>query len=356
MIDAIDFLEILDGQGEPTLLAILSLKDGQIIKATAPSRSLSPSFDQASTRYQGKGLKQMIQTCKPILQESLKGRNLKEVDPILIELKDLGTNFTGAISIACLKAEALLNQKTIYESLSDQIKMPQIIVEVTPHFMIVPVNTKPTHEHIRMVHDIFYILEDIALEKRISLYDPRISYDEKIETLLQAIEEAGFGLGRDIGLFLNLEGLAQYLEGQYFFDHVLLDPHEYIERLVEDLKRYPIIGYENVLSQKDPKGWSHFSNTVLEKIKRQVLIASSHNLDMTNITMAIPAFEGTISETLENITQKSKDVIVQQTQNATSDTFVVDFALGLQAPFVKFGNIKQRDAYNRLLEIESLIS
>ena len=281
-----------------------------------------------------------------------------------MDLKSLGTNFTGALSIAGMRAEALRGEKTIYESLSppflgpldnDGAQMPQIIVEVTPHFMIVPVNQKPISEHIRMVHDVFYILEDIILEKRTSLYDPRVSYNGKIEMLLQAVEEAGFILGRDIGLFLNLEGLSILQEGQYVFDNTVFDTHEYLQHLVEDLKNYPIVGYENALSPNDSKGWSQFASLILEKVKRQVLIASRHNVDSTNMTMTIPAFEGTISETLENIAQKNKDIIVMQTQNTTSDTFVVDFALGCQASFVKFGNIKQRDAYNRLLEIENEI-
>ena len=352
MIENVDFLEILDGQGSPTLLAILVLENGQVIKATAPCVSAMAKYDNTSTRYQGKGVRHMINAFKPLFQKALHGKSLKEVDPILIELKSMGTNFTGALSIACIKAEAALNQKTIYSYLSDDIKMPQLIVNLTQHYMIVPVNPKPINEHIRMVHDVLYVLEDILLEKHMSLYDPHISYKEKIEIILQAIEEAGFCLGRDVGLFLNLEGLFQQQDERYFFDSDVLEKEEYAEQLVEGLKTYPIVGYENAFDRNDHQGWQYFTNLISERIKRQVIVAGSHNPKDANVFTTIPAFEGTITETLENLANRGREALVTQSLNVTADTFVVDFALGLQAPFVKFGNIKQRDAYNRLLEIE----
>lgn len=352
MIEKIGFVEILDSEGSPSLLAIVILKNGMQIKASAPSNSIAPKFDNTLMRYQSRGLQQIIIKNSPLFQEALYNKQPSEADAILIQLKELGTNFTGALSIACAKAEAMLNQQSVYSYLSPTTNLPQIIVDITEHYSLVPLNEKPLSEHLRMVHDALFILDDILLEKRLSLLNPQYQHHEKIELILQAIEESGLCLGRDMGIFLNFAKMATFQNDKYFLNGEILDISAYVEQLIENLNSYPIVGFLNPLDINDTEGWNQLSTTLQHKIKRQVIVAQTNNHNAANIFITTPAYEGTIMETLENATSSKKSVLMQQSLHSTEDTFIADFAVGMQASFVKFGNIKQTEAYNRLLEIE----
>lgn len=365
-IKRVKFIEILDSQGYPALMASLLLNNGIHVSASvALMESLAEKRDVRSIRYQGKGLKQSIEEVEPIFQDLFQDHALSNVDQELIHLKQYGTNFVAALSIACLKAEAMLQNKSVYaylSSLDTAIQMPKIMVSVLKektfeqNYMIVPLNDKSLSEHVRMVHDVIFILNDIMLEKGLSL--KFLAYHEAIELILQAIDESGLCLGRDIGLAIDFASSYSFQNGRYFFDGSILDIPEYVDRLIEDLLTYPIVSLENPLAIEDKHGWKYFSTSLQEKIKRHVVIASHDLMPYANAIMINPGQRGTVMETLEALTTIKKTPVIFQSLHTTEDAFKADFAVGIQAPFVKFGHIKQGGQvaqYNRLLEIENEI-
>ena len=114
MIKTVRFFELLDTLDVPVITALVILHDDQEFQANAPSQTILPKTDQHLTRYQGRGVIQCINHNTPIFQSALYNKNLNDVDPILNELKELGTNFTSAVSIACMKAEASINHQPLY--------------------------------------------------------------------------------------------------------------------------------------------------------------------------------------------------------------------------------------------------
>lgn len=411
-IDAVHFLEILDSRGWPTLLCYIMLRNGIHVTASVPSgksvgkKEAVEVRDKDVYRFQGKGLIQSIKHIGPIIHNALCGKDVedhKEIDQILIALdgtenkSNLGANFILATSIACVKAAAASKKEPLYRFLLPEgdVKMPKLMANILnggahasnklscQEYMIVSLNNKSVSGHIQMIAQIFHILIDIVREKGYSVavgdeggIAPYINtHQEAIEIILQAIEEAGFCLGRDVGLAFDFAASSYFKDGCYYFDNVLLDKEEYLERIVRDLNTYPIVSIEDPLSEEDYDGWQYLTKITKENIRRKVMIVGDDLFatqkkylqkgveeKMGNAVIIKPNQVGTIFETLQTIEYaRNNDYtpIISHRSGETEDTFIAEFAAGVQAEYVKFGNIVRGERtakYNKLMEIEHALS
>ena len=399
--------EILDSRGNPTVEAEIILDNGVKSIASVPSGASTGSRealelrDGDESRYHGLGVLKAVNNINTIIKNNIEGMELNqvEIDRMLNTLDStpnksyLGANATLAVSLASIKGLAMSENKELYEYLSNgKVSLPIPMMNVInggkhadsnvdiQEFMIVPV-VRTFKERLRAGSEIFHSLKKILKNKGYNTnvgdeggFAPSLnSNEEAIKLIVEAIKVAGYVPGKDVFVALDVAASEFYDKENrvYKIDKQNLTADELMKYYIELISKYPIISIEDPFFEDDFDSLSVFTKLVGNKI---MIVGDDHFV--TNERYLQEAVKkqagnaillkanqiGTITEMTKTILLARKNnykMIISHRSGETEDTFIADFAVGLNISFIKTGSLSRGERiakYNRLLRIEEKLS
>ena len=393
--------EILDSRGNPTVEATMYCNDNIVVKASVPSGASTGSKealelrDNDLTHYNGKGVLKAVNNINTIIKDALVNKKVDQlmVDKILLELdgtenkQHLGANATLAVSLCAIKALAKSENKELYEYVSDGVvTMPIALVNIInggmhaennfQEFMIVPTMKKMANR-IESATLIFKELKKILKEQGLETsvgdeggFAPNLAYNTlALDFLVKAIKNAHYTPGKDVFIALDVAASTLYNEEKqtYHIDKKDLTKEELLQYYEEIVRAYPIISIEDPFVEDDLDSLATLTKILGDKILLvgdDTFVTNTKYLQMGinkqagNAILLKANQIGTISEMINTIVLAKKNnykTIISHRSGETNDTFIADFAVGLNIPFIKTGSMCRGERickYNRLLEIE----
>ena len=392
--------EILDSRGNPTVAAVVTVKDketGRCTKgmAAVPSGASTGQFEavelrDGETRYFGLGVQHAVKNIDEKIASVLLGENALEqihIDRILRETdgtdnkSNLGANAMLAVSMAVARAAAEALGLPLYRyfgGISPRL-LPVPMMNILnggkhaantvdfQEFMIMPVQAETFAEGLRICAEIYHNLKKLLEEKGLSTgvgdeggFAPNLPDAESVlDLLVEAIEASGYAPGQDIRIAMDAASSELYNEktGMYHFpgesklkgEEVLRDTGEmisYYERLVEN---YPIISIEDGLDENDWDGWQELTKRLGEKIQLvgdDLFVTNTKRLDAGiklhcgNAILVKVNQIGTLSEAFEAVEMAHKNgykAVISHRSGETEDTTIADIAVALNAGQIKTG-------------------
>ena len=399
--------EILDSRGNPTVEVDIILDDGTIGRAAVPSGASTGRHeacelrDYDPKRYLGKGVTKALNNVTAIIGPKIKGLDPSEqenIDKLMIDLdgtdnkSNLGANAILGVSIAIARAAASMLNKPLYRYIGNRddyiIPVPMMnIINGGEHadnnldiqeFMIMPVGADCFKDALRIGAEVFHSLKTILSAKGYNTnvgdeggFAPELKCNEEaLETIMEAINKAGYEPGKDVLLALDTAANEVYKEGKYVLQ-AEADPEKSIEGMIsfyDDLiSNYPIYSVEDGLAEDDWDGWK----ALTEKIGNRVQLVGD-DLFVTNIDRLKKGIDlgitnsiliklnqiGTLTETIQTIEMAKSNgftTVISHRSGETEDTIISDVAVATNAGQIKAGSLSRTDRickYNQLLRIE----
>ena len=408
-ISKIHAREILDSRGNPTLEAEVTLADGSFGRAMVPSGASTGSReavelrDGDKARYLGKGVRKAVANVNTTIADALKGFDAADqrgLDEKLIALDGspnkgkLGANALLGVSMANAHAVAASRKLPLWEHLAGdrapRLPVPMMnIVNGGAHadnnvdmqeFMVLPVGLPNFAEALRAGTEIFHALKSVLKGRGLSTavgdeggFAPNLkSNEEAIETILEAVNKAGYAIGRQIWLGLDVASSEFYRDGAYHLEGEgkVLSPAQLIEFYADWCAKYPIITIEDGMAEGDWDGWKQLT----ERLGKKVQLVGD-DLFVTNTAIFRQGIEkhianailikvnqiGTLTETLDAIAMAEAAnyaSIISHRSGETEDTTIADLSVATAATQIKTGSLCRSDRvakYNQLLRIEEAL-
>lgn len=397
--------EILDSRGWPTITAKVTLTDGSEGQASVPSGASTGSKeahelrDNDPSRYKGKGVLKAIDHIVSLIAPAIKGMYAQDqiaIDKKMIEQdgtpnkSNLGANAILAVSLACARAASMAEKVPLYRYLGGpgSLEMPMPMMNIInggahannnidiQEFMIVPVGAPSIQEAIRYGSEVFHTLKSILSKKGYATsvgdeggFAPNLQTNEEAMSLIvSAIEQAGYRVGDDIVLALDMASSEFYKDGLYHLksDGVRLTSDELQEKIELWVKKFPIISVEDPFDENDWQAWKKLTASIGKSCKvvgDDLFVTQSHYLQRGIDERAANAIliklnqVGTLTETLQTIAmakQNNFSTVISHRSGETCDTTIADLAVATCAGWIKTGSLSRSDRlakYNRLLEI-----
>jgi len=404
-------LEVLDSRGNPTVMAKVSLENGIVGEALAPSGASTGSGealelrDGDKARYLGKGVLNAVQAINGPIRDRLLGADAgdqRSLDDALVALDGtankakLGANAILAVSLAAAKAAAQAKQMPLYAHIAElygqpgQFLMPVPMMNILnggehadnnvdiQEFMVQPVGAKSFREGLRMGAEIFHTLKRVLSSRGLSTsvgdeggFAPNLASNaDALAVIKQAVEEAGYVLGCDVTLALDCASSEFYKDGQYVLagEGKSYDAAGFIDYLARLCDDYPIVSIEDGMDESDWPAWKALTDKLGDRIQLvgdDLFVTNTkllkHGIDEQIGNSILIKFNqiGSLSETLDAI-RMAQDAgftaVISHRSGETEDTTIADLAVGTCAGQIKTGSLCRSDRvakYNRLLVIEA---
>ena len=400
--------QILDSRGNPTVEAEITLETGATGRAAVPSGASTGVHEAVElrdgdpTRFLGKGVLSAVENIETVIAKALKGvdaRSQAKVDQIMIELdgthnkQNLGANAILAVSRAVARAAAAEDGLPLWRYLSptgdaDLLPVPMMnILNGGAHapnnvdiqeFMVMPVGADSFSEGLRIGVEIFHHLKLVLASQGKSTavgdeggFAPDLSSNEAaIETVLEAIDRAGYQVGEDVVLTLDAAASEFFEDGQYVFrwsSGESRDTASMVAFWVGWVENCPISSREDPLDENDWGGWKALTEAIGDRVQLvgdDLFVTSVDRLqegirlDTANAILIKVNQIGTLTETFETM-RVARDAgyrsIVSHRSGETEDTMIADLAVAMGAGQIKTGSASRTDRvakYNQLLRIE----
>ncbi|HEY8424092.1 MAG TPA: phosphopyruvate hydratase [Clostridia bacterium] len=399
--------EILDSRGNPTVEAIVTLECGAQGVAAVPSGASTGMFeavelrDGDKNRYLGKGVLKAVNNVNTEIFQALKGKDALDYaanDKIMIELDGtenkgrLGANAILAVSLAASKAAANALGTPLYKYLGGDsatvlpVPMCNIInggahasnnIDVQ-EFMIMPVNAPSFTEGIRWCAEVFHHLAKVLKSKGLSTavgdeggFAPNLnSVEEALDTILQAIENAGYRPNDDIKIALDAASSEWFTEqGDYFLpkNKKRMTADELIEYWDKLTSKYPIISLEDGVAEEDWEGWKKLTAKIGKRVQLvgdDLFVTNTKRLqkgidnNVANSILIKPNQIGSLSETINAVKMAQNagyTAVMSHRSGETEDTTIADLAVATGANQIKTGSLSRSERiakFNRLMFIE----
>ncbi|GAA9104951.1 phosphopyruvate hydratase [Helicobacter pylori] len=406
-IKDIHALEVMDSRGNPTIQASVILSDNTKASAIVPSgastgkREALELRDNDKTRFLGKGVLRACENVNSVIKHHLIGLeaiNQAFVDERLRALDgtpnyaNLGANAVLGVSMALARASAKALNLPLYRYLggANALTLPVPMLNIInggthannsidfQEYMIMPLGFESFKEALRASAEVYHTLKKLLDGKNqlTSVGDeggfaPNFNNNvEPLEVISQAIEKAGYKLGEEIALALDVasselvdENFNYHLKGE----NKILDSHELVAYYKKLVAKYPIVSIEDGLSEDDWEGWAFLSKELGRQIQlvgddlfvtNASLLQKGIEKNIANAILIKPNQIGTISETLETIRlakHHAYQCVMSHRSGESEDSFIADFAVALNTGEIKTGSTSRSERiakYNRLLEIE----
>jgi enolase len=400
-------LEVIDSRGNPTVEAEVVLASGARGRAAVPSGASTGSReahelrDGDQRRYLGKGVSKAVANVNGEIKKAVVGLEAGgqgDLDRKLIALDGtankarLGANAILAVSLANAKAHAAERGLALYELLGagrSSYTMPVPMMNIInggahadnsvdiQEFMILPVGAPTFAECLRYGVEVFHALKAVLKGKGLNTavgdeggFAPDLgSNEEALATIAAAIEKAGYSLGRDIYLGLDVASSEFFANGVYSLESEgrRFSSEEFADFLAALVERYPIVSIEDGMAENDWEGWAILSRRLRDKIQLvgdDLFVTNTAILEdgiakkIGNSILIKPNQIGTLTETLEAIDMAVKagySAVVSHRSGETEDATIADIAVGTGATQIKTGSLCRSDRlakYNQLLRIE----
>lgn len=401
--------QILDSRGNPTVEAEVVTENGIVGRAAVPSGASTGVHEAVELRdgdkskYMGKGVLKAVDHINNIINEALVGEYIfdqNDIDRIMLDLdgtdnkSKLGANAILAVSMAVAKAAAEEAGQPLYRYVggvnANTLPIPLMnILNGGSHadnsidfqeFMIMPVNAPTFSEALRMGVEVFHNLKNVLKSKGYSTnvgdeggFAPNIkSNEEAIETVLQAIEKAGYRPGEDIYIAMDAAVSEMYNteSGIYTFhksDNRRMNSSELVSYWKEWTSKYPILSIEDGLAEDDWDGWKLLTEAIGNKVQLvgdDLFVTNVKRLQMgidqkvANSILVKVNQIGSLTETINTVNlamRNSYTNIMSHRSGETEDTTIADLAVALNSGQIKTGSASRTDRiakYNQLIRIE----
>lgn len=404
--------ELLDSRGNPTVEATVYLDNRMKTSGMAPSGASTGKFealelrDNDPRRYLGRGVLHAVQNVSAIISPALIGQDVTDqraIDRIMIDLDGtdnksyLGANAILAVSIACLRGGAYVQQRPVYEHVAElcgrspdgPFTMPVPLVNLInggrhatgsadfQEYMVVPLGAPTLVEAVRWSAEIFHHLRAVidnrgwhtTVGDEGGFAPPVISNEEPLQLLLTAIDDAGYAAGDDVALALDVAASEIYENGRYRLakDGLELTSEEMVDLLVEWSERYPILSIEDGLAQEDWDGFALLKRKTDNRIQivGDDLFATNPTRvrigiakDAANSVLVKANQIGTITEALDTIQlarEHGMTAIISHRSGETELPFEACFSIGTGVGQIKTGSMSRSERvaeYNQLMRVE----
>ena len=401
--------QILDSRGNPTVEVEVLTESGYFGRAAVPSGASTGKYEAVELRdgdkgkYLGKSVTKAVENVNEIINDELVGMDAFEqvkIDQLMIDLdgtdnkSKLGANAILGVSLAVAKAAAEASGQPLYRYLggvrATTLPVPMMnIVNGGSHadnsidfqeFMIMPVGAATFSEGIRMGAEIFHNLKKVLKAAGYSTnvgdeggFAPNIkSNEEAIETVLKAIEVAGYKPGEEVMIAMDAAASEFYLkeENVYHFhksDGRKLSPAEMVDYWTNWTSKYPIFSIEDGLDEDDWSNWTALNAAIGDKVQLvgdDLFVTNTKRLQQGIDTAAANSILikvnqiGSLTETIDAValaTRHSMSSIMSHRSGETEDTTIADLAVALNTGQIKTGSMSRSDRiakYNQLLRIE----
>ena len=398
--------QILDSRGTPTVEVDMALEGQKLVRSSVPSGASTGSYEAVELRdntkdFLGKGVSKAVENINKIIANHIINSEFEGIidfDKKLINLDStsnkskLGANAILACSLSFTKCLAQLNNKELFQSLyeSSEYLLPTPLMNIInggahanngldiQEFMIVPAGFGSFNESLKAGVEIFMNLKKILNSKNYSTavgdeggFAPDLkSNEEALDLICEAIEKAGYKIGKDIFLALDVAATELFSDNKYSYNSKKLATDELIEVYEKLVNEYPIISIEDPLDEDDWDAWSLLTSKIGSKVQ---LVGD--DLFVTNIERLKKGIEnkagnsilvkinqiGSISETIDAINLAKKNhfsYIISHRSGETEDSFIADLAVATGSGQIKTGSCSRTDRtskYNQLLRIEDLL-
>ncbi len=399
-------LEILDSRGNPTVEAEVELESGAIGRAAVPSgastgtREAVELRDADAGRYLGKGVTKAVAHVEGEIASALVGMDGSDqaaIDRRMIELDGtenksrLGANAILAVSLAGAKAAAAEKGVPLFRHLNDarEYTMPVPMMNIVnggahadnnvdiQEFMVLPVGAATFAESIRCGVEIFHALKKVLQARGLNTavgdeggFAPDLgSNEEALETIAEAVAAAGYTLGREVFLGLDVASSEFFADGAYVLESEgrRFRPAEFAAFLEDLVSRYPIVSIEDGMAENDWDGWRDLSSRLRDRVQlvgddlfvtNTQILAKGIAGKIANSILIKPNQIGTLTETLAAIdmaVDAGYSAVVSHRSGETEDATIADIAVATRATQIKTGSLCRSDRlakYNQLLRIE----
>ena len=401
--------EIMDSRGNPTVEADVRLESGALGRAAVPSGASTGSRealelrDGDAERYGGKGVLKAVAHVNGEIRDALIGRDAGDqegLDRAMLELDGsdnkgrLGANALLAASLANAHAAAADNDQMLYAYLGGEeaVTLPVPMMNIInggshadnsvdlQEFMIMPVGAASFREALRTGAEIFHALRKVLGERGMNTnvgdeggFAPNLSSNEEaLETILVAIDKAGYEPGRDVYLALDVASSEFHESGKYDLasEDRKFDAAGFVDYLADWADRYPIVSIEDGLDEGDWAGWKILSDRLNDTIQlvgddlfvtNPAILQRGIDEGIANSVLIKVNQIGTLSETLETIRMAhaaNYTTVTSHRSGETEDTTIADLCVATAAGQIKTGSLSRSDRvakYNRLLRIEEAL-
>jgi len=398
--------EILDSRGNPTVECDVLLESGIMGRAAVPSGASTGSReaielrDGEHGRYLGKGVLKAVDNINTEIAESVMGLDASEqafLDRTLIDLDGsdnkarLGANATLAVSMAVARAAAEEAGLPLYRYFggSGAMQMPVPMMNIInggshannsldiQEFMIMPVSMTSFKDALRCGAEIFHTLKKILETQGMPTsvgdeggFAPNFKTNEEcLNTILQAIEKAGYRPGDDVLLALDCAASEFYRDGKYHLsgEGLELTSSEFADYLGTLADKYPIVSIEDGMHEGDWDGWAILTQRLGKKIQlvgddlfvtNTKILKEGIQKEIANSILIKVNQIGTLSETFAAIEMAKRaryTAVISHRSGETEDTTIADIAVGCNAGQIKAGSLSRSDRiakYNQLIRIE----
>ncbi len=405
--------QILDSRGNPTIEVDVLTENESLGRAAVPSGASTGIHEAVELRdndkknYGGKSVLKAVENVNGLISDTLTGWDIADqtgIDKAMIDLDGtenksaLGANAMLAVSLAVAKAAALEANLPLYRYIGGTnakiLPIPMMnILNGGAHadnkidfqeFMVMPVGASSFSEGLQWGVEIFHALKSVLKKKGFSTnvgdeggFAPNIqSNEEAIETVLAAIESAGFKSGSQIGIAMDAANseLWKEKESMYVFhksDGKKMNSGQLVEYWAKWVKDYPIISIEDGMAEDDWKGWKLLTETIGDKVQ---LVGD--DLFVTNVKRLQKGIDekianallvkvnqiGTLTETINAVSlaqHNGYNTIMSHRSGETEDTTIADLAVALNCGQIKTGSASRTDRiakYNQLIRIEEILA
>ena len=409
LIASVHSRQILDSRGNPTVEVDVITESGFFGRAAVPSGASTGKHEAVELRdgdksvYVGKGVLKAVENINKIIAPKLLGVPGTEqalVDKMLIEMDGthnkakLGANATLAVSMAVAKAAAQASNLNLYRYLGgvNAITLPVPLMNILnggvhadnkidfQEFMIVPTGASTFSEGLRWGVEIFHQLKNVLKKKGYSTnvgdeggFAPDIqSNEEAIETVLQAIEAAGYKAGSQINIAMDAASTEMYDEKTksykfYKSSGKVISSDEMVAYWTEWVNKYPIISIEDGMAEDDWDGWKKLTDAIGDRcqlvgddlfVTNVVRLQEGIDKGIANSILVKVNQIGTVTETINAVRLAQTNgytSIMSHRSGETEDTTIADLAVALNCGQIKTGSASRTDRlakYNQLIRIE----
>ena len=402
-IKSIKAREILDSRGNPTVEVDVELADGAFGRAAVPSGASTGAFEavelrDGGERYLGKGVLSAISNVQKEIAPKLIGADpfaQRTIDKLMIDLdgsankSKLGANAILGVSLAIARAASTSKKLPLYRYLggesADLLPVPMMnILNGGAHadtnvdiqeFMIAPIGAKNFKEALRWGAEVYHALKSVLKKRGLATsigdeggFAPNLDSNRAaLDLIVEAINKAGFKLGSEIALAMDVAATEFYKDGHYEFEGSKLTAAEMIAYYKDLVDSYPLVSIEDPLAEDDWDGWRAITEVLGERVQLvgdDLFVTNPERLSRgiaaktANALLVKVNQIGSLTETLDAVAMADKAgyrSMMSHRSGETEDTTIADLAVATSAGQIKTGAPARSERvakYNQLLRIE----
>ena len=406
LIEQVGAREILDSRGNPTVEVEVLLDDGSFGRAAVPSGASTGAHEavelrDSDERYLGKGVTKAVEAVLDVLAPAVIGipaEDQRLVDEALLDAdgtpnkSTVGANAVLGVSLAVARAAAESSGLELYRFIggSNAHVLPVPMMNIlnggahadsgvdVQEFMIAPIGAPTFREALRMGTEVYHHLKTVIKDRGLSTglgdeggFAPSVeSTTAALDLIVEAIQKAGYELGTDVALALDVAATEFFKDGKYHFEGKQLSAAEMADVYAELVNKYALVSIEDPLDEDDWDGWKTLTDMIGDKVQlvgddlfvtNPQRLADGIEKGLANALLVKVNQIGTLTETLDAVDLAHRNryaSMMSHRSGETEDTTIADLAVACNCGQIKTGAPARSERvakYNQLLRIEEML-